>query len=253
MKYILLRAIASWVIFSVALIFESAVQERTWILFGLMVAFTVMPVIRGKNHVRLPGTLVIDVIIVMALNAYSRFNINYLFVLLQFWVIVESVVWQKKSMAIGLSTLSFVGLMYGFMQTWSYGFNYQTGSQTISIAVMFLLFTSMLFLYRSYIDEKKRVDQLNRVLKDQNEELSNINLHLTQSTQALEIANQEVSKLSRLKERSQMAKDLHDTLGHELTGHIMSLEMIKLNLEKRPSTQTAEAVQEAVEIGRAHV
>lgn len=232
MKFILLRTAGSWVIFLVAMMFERSVQERTLILIGLMLTFTLMPMIRGKSHKRLSWTLVIDVVLVVALNAYSRFNINYLFVLLQFWVVVESVVWQTRNIALGLSIISFIGLIYGFSQTWSYGFNYQMGSQMVSIAAMFLLFMILLFLYRSYVDEKARVDRLNDTLKSQNEEFALINQNLLESSRALALANQEVSKLSRLKERSQMAKVLHDTLGHELTGHIMSLEMIKMSLSK---------------------
>lgn len=249
MKFILLRTMGSWIIFLVAMMFERSVQDRTLVLLGLMLTFTLMPFVRGKAHKRQSWTLVIDIVLVIALNAYSRFNINYLFVLLQFWVIVESVVWQSRNTAIGLSIMSFMGLVYGFSQTWSYGFNYQMGSQMVSISAMFLLFTILLFLYRSYVDEKTRVDHLNETLKTQNEEFALINQNLIESSRALALANQEVAKLSRLKERSQMAKDLHDTLGHELTGHIMSLEMIKMTWAQK-DTNLAESVQNAIDHSR---
>jgi len=76
------------------------------------------------------------------------------------------------------------------------------------------------------------------------------NESLQLSKEALESANLEVARLTRLKERSQFARDLHDTLGHELTGLIMSLEMLKLTAETKSTDALKSELQLSVNQSR---
>jgi len=239
MKYNALRAIASLVTFMIAMNFEMAVQSRSNLLVGLMIAFIALPFIRGKTHLRLGLTLLVDIAVVFALNYYSRFNINYLFILLNLWLLAEAALFQPFSRGLAISALTFAGAGLSFYQSLEYGMTYQALSQTVFIESVFILFSGMLFTYKSYLSKKEQVDALNKTLTEQNEILQETNENLQLSKEALESANLEVARLTRLKERSQFARDLHDTLGHELTGLMMSLEMLKLSAD----TKTIEALK----------
>ena len=244
MKYHALRAIASLVTFIIAMNFEMAVQSRSNLLAGLMIAFIALPFVRGKRHNRLGLSLFVDIAIVFALNYYSRFNINYLFILLNLWILAEAALFQPFSRGLALSALTFVGAGMSFYQSLEYGMTYQALSQTVFIESVFILFSGVLFTYKSYLSKKEQVDRLNETLTQQNEILQETNENLQFSKVALESANLEVARLTRLKERSQFARDLHDTLGHELTGLIMSLEMLKLSAE----TKTAETLKSDIQL-----
>ena len=242
MKYNFSRTLIVIISFVVAMNFEMALNARLVMLYALFSAFIALPFLRGKNHTRFGWSLLVDIGLVFALNAYSRFNINYIFVLLNLWILADAALWQPLSRGAVLATLTFVGSILSFNQSFAYAFNYQLLSQAVFIEVVFLLFTGMLFTYKSYMREKVRVEKLNQTLVEQNEQLVISNQALTMSKEALEAANMEVVRLTRLKERSGFARDLHDTLGHELTGHIMSLEMLKMqasNEEMKNALQTS--------------
>lgn len=244
MKYNALRAITSLVTFLIAMNFEMAVQSRSILLYSLMFAFIALPFIRGKAHDRFSLTLLIDVAIVFALNYYSRFNINYLFILLNLWILAEIALFQPFTKGLTLTAITLAGSGLSFYQSLEYGMTYQTLSQTFFIGSVFVLFSGVLFTYKSYLSKKEQVDRLNETLIQQNDTLQETNLNLQRSKEALESANLEVARLTRLKERSQFARDLHDTLGHELTGHIMSLEMLKMTAD----TKTVETLKEELQL-----
>ncbi len=244
MKYNALRAVASLVTFLIAMNFEMAVQSRSNLLVGLMIAFIALPFIRGKAQHRLGLTLLVDIAVVFALNYYSRFNINYLFMLLNLWILAEAALFQPLSRGLAISALTFTGAGLSFYQSLEYGMTYQSLSQTVFIESVFILFSGVLFTYKSYLLKKEQVDKLNKTLTEQNEILQETNETLQLSKESLESANLEVARLTRLKERSQFARDLHDTLGHELTGLIMSLEILKLSAE----TKTAETLKSDIQL-----
>ncbi len=250
MKYNALRAIASLVTYIIAMNFEMAVQSRSNLLAGLMIAFIALPFIRGKHHNRLGLTLLVDIAVVFALNYYSRFNINYLFILFNLWILAEVALFQPFSRGMALSALTFIGAGMSFYQSLAFGMTYQALSQAVFIESVFILFSGMLFTYKSYLSKKEQVDRLNKTLTEQNEILQETNENLQLSKEALESANLEVAKLTRLKERSQFARDLHDTLGHELTGLIMSLEMLKLSAEKKTTEALKSDLQLSVDQSR---
>lgn len=247
MKYNISRTLIVILTFVIAMNFEMALNSRMVMLYVLFSAFIALPFLRGKSHTRFGWSLLVDIGLVFALNIYSRFNINYVFVLLNLWILAEAALWQPLSRAAILTALTFMGSALSFNQSFAYAFNYQLLSQAVFIEVVFALFSGMLFTYKSYTREKERVEKLNETLVAQNEQLILSNQALTLSKEALEEANLEVVRLTRLKERSGFARDLHDTVGHELTGHIMSLEMLKMQAENE---EMKHAIQTSVDQSR---
>ena len=67
------------------------------------------------------------------------------------------------------------------------------------------------------MSEKERILSLNAQLNTANEELQKANLRLEQYAE-------ESVKMTETRERNRLAREIHDTLGHALTGIITGLE-----------------------------
>jgi signal transduction histidine kinase len=230
------------------IVYEAAATPRSWILYGSALILVLMAFIRGKSHVKFGWSLIVDILIVYAMGYYSRFNINYIILALNLWILIESIVWQSFVRSVLLVAGTYFSIGLSLVVSANYGMNYQSLSQMALILAFFIVFTVLLFMYNSYIKERTEVRALNLALTQQNDQLTTINQALIQSKEALEEANREVARLTRLRERSRFARDLHDTVGHELTGLIMSLEMQKLS--HSPETESHKAVQMAIDQAR---
>lgn len=233
MKYHVGRAFILSLMFAIAMYFEQAVASRKTLMFFLMLCFIMMPIIRARGREKLGWTLLLDVLLVNGLIYFSRFSINYLFMMMHLWIILEALLWQNLTTGVPIAVVAIITSLISQIQSLRYAFNYQTLSQSVFITLIFVLFAIMMYLLKSYLEERAQVRHLNDALTEQNEQLYDTNKALLGLNEALENANNEVVRLTRLKERSQIAKDLHDTLGHELTGLIMSLEMTKMTLEQK--------------------
>ncbi len=248
MRYNIIRAVAIAMMTFMVIVYEAAATPRSWILYGSALILVLMAFIRGKSHVKYGWSLIVDILIVYAMGYYSRFNINYIILALNLWILIESIVWQSFVRSVLLVAGTYFSIGLSLVVSANYGMNYQSLSQMGLILAFFIVFTVLLFMYNSYIKERTEVRALNLTLTQQNDQLTTINQALITSKEALEEANREVARLTRLRERSRFARDLHDTVGHELTGLIMSLEMQKLS--HAPETESHKAVQNAIDQAR---
>lgn len=81
--------------------------------------------------------------------------------------------------------------------------------------ILFIIYT--VFLLREQIDENVKIHELN-------EQLNNTNLELQRANTELEIYARETAKMAETKERNRLAREIHDTLGHTLTGIIAGID-----------------------------
>lgn len=81
--------------------------------------------------------------------------------------------------------------------------------------LLFVVYT--ILLMRIQMSEKERILQLNRQLNDANEELQRVNSQM-------EEYSRESIKNAETQERNRLAREIHDTLGHTLTGIITGLD-----------------------------
>lgn len=82
---------------------------------------------------------------------------------------------------------------------------------------MLLFLIYMLFLIRIQTNEKERVLELN-------DELNQVNSKLQEANLQLERYARESEKMAETRERNRLAREIHDTLGHTLTGIIVGLD-----------------------------
>lgn len=91
--------------------------------------------------------------------------------------------------------------------------------------VLFILF--MVLEIQSYLEETRRIKELNAALWDSSEKLRISNVQLKEYS----LRNEE---MARLKERNRLAREIHDTIGHYLTAMDMGVKTCLHLVEKSP-------------------
>lgn len=100
--------------------------------------------------------------------------------------------------------------------------------------LIFIIYT--ILLMRIQMSEKERILQLNEKLNHANEELQQVN-------RQMEEYSRESIKNAETKERNRLAREIHDTLGHTLTGIITGLDACITLMDMAP-----EAVKEQLKV-----
>ncbi|MCT4598379.1 MAG: sensor histidine kinase [Vallitalea sp.] len=206
--------IVTIIIFYFAFIYESAKGSRYNILIVLIIIYLVLAilekfVVRKTGIISLILLLKITLLIVIELN--SKFAINYFLHAIYLLIIIEATILLSTRTSIIINIIAFAISMYKFL-------NLVTISRSISnIAQMFLfiLINSLVIVIMEFakyhVQEKKKIDCLYMELQDAHNRLKNY--------------SNKIKELTVMEERNRIARDLHDTLGHDLTGLIMQLEM----------------------------
>lgn len=91
--------------------------------------------------------------------------------------------------------------------------------------LLFLFY--IVWLVRIQMSEKERILNLNAQLNTANEELQKANLRLEQYAE-------ESVKMTETRERNRLAREIHDTLGHALTGIITGIEACEMLMDVAP-------------------
>lgn len=166
------------------------------------------------------GVLLTLVFVLVGLEFTSKYAVNYfyhsLYLLLLLLIIFRCSRHRVLPYSILLSLCSFI--KFGELLL------IQPSAGNIAMSTFFavtqLLLILVFSLYREFREESIRNKELY-------EELLITNLQLKQYSE-------ELKHLTKLQERSNIARDLHDTLGHELTGLIMQMEMVTRLLDQDP-------------------
>ncbi len=98
----------------------------------------------------------------------------------------------------------------------------------------------MVVLLQTELDEKERIMNLNRQLNDANRQLNEANSELQQANIQLEEYAREEEQMVATRERNRLAREIHDTLGHALTGIITGLEACTALMDVAPEAAKAQ-------------
>ena len=127
-------------------------------------------------------------------------------------------------------------------------FKYGTGSVLMGIKNIvnslntFIFLIYMILLVRIHMNEKERIMHLNNQLNSANDELKYVNMQLSEYAK-------ESEKMAETKERNRMAREIHDTLGHSLTGIITGIEACTTLMDVAPEA-TKEQLKAIAEVAR---
>ncbi len=106
----------------------------------------------------------------------------------------------------------------------------------------FIFLIYMILLVRIHMNEKERIMHLNNQLNSANDELKYVNMQLSEYAK-------ESEKMAETKERNRLAREIHDTLGHSLTGIITGIEACTTLMDVAPEA-TKEQLKAIAEVAR---
>lgn len=97
--------------------------------------------------------------------------------------------------------------------------------------LVFIIYMAVLIM--TQVSEKERILSLNRMLNEANEELTEANIKLEEYAK-------ESEKAAETRERNRLAREIHDTLGHSLTGIATGIDACVMLMDVAPDATKAQ-------------
>ncbi len=171
----------------------------------------------------------------IAIEYFSKYSINYLYHVLYFIVVLAVALYFDRRQGIKMAAVVTLASFLKFIQLIYIEMTQNNIATFIFYSVIQILLISMVFVTKAYRVESKKTKNLYQELLD--------------AYQQLDIYSKDIEVLSAKEERASIARDLHDTLGHDLTGLIMQLELANYNLD-RDEALGRKYLEESVESAR---
>lgn len=229
-----LKFILSIVLFCGAVYFENAQQQRLFLLVLIFVVFLGSGIVRcliKQETLYFYLTFYVDIALIFLLEQNSRLLINYFFHSLYIIILLEA------ALSLNLRRGVFIGTAAVLVSLIKYGYliYYKFNLANISQMSFFLLVNVLILVIAGFAqhnrDERQKKDVLYRELLDAHKQLKQY--------------TDEVNRLSVVEERNRIARDIHDTLGHNMTALIMQLQMAE-HLYKEDTSRAEELLASAV-------
>ncbi|HKL79024.1 MAG TPA: sensor histidine kinase [Mobilitalea sp.] len=201
-------------------LFEKPYGERSYLLAGISAIYLLILVLHfvwRKNSLH-SITLLSLILFLVTLEFSSKYAVNYFYHSLYLLNLVLIILRSDRRRGLILSVLLSVCSFIKFVELLIIQPSTGNIAMSIFLAITQLLLILVFTLYKIYHEESVRNKELY-------EELLITHLQLKQYSE-------EMKHLAKLQERNNIARDLHDTLGHELTGLIMQMEMTSRLIEQ---------------------
>jgi len=210
----IIKAILLTLLFCTAIYFENAQRQRLYALVFIFALY--LAVGFGRGLIRRYDNLyflsfILDIALVYTLEYNSRLLINYFFHSFYIAVLLESslLLGLRRGIMIGAATVVVSLIKYIYLIY--YNFNLSNVSQLFFFLMVNVLILVVAGFAQHNKEERERKDILYRELLDAHKKLKQY--------------TDEVNRLSVVDERNRIARDIHDTLGHNMTALIMQLQM----------------------------
>ncbi|MHB8126653.1 MAG: sensor histidine kinase [Desulfitobacteriaceae bacterium] len=161
----------------------------------------------------LPYTFIADAVILALLEASSKFVVNYYFNIYYFFVLIAAGFILKPKPRL---TVSFLIILIAFIKYYRY-FEAST-VYNLSFVASYILFTLMVFITVAVFFN------YSRLLSEEKNRLNVLNAELQKANTLLVERNERIKELTIFEERNRIAREIHDSVGHNLTGLIMNLD-----------------------------
>jgi signal transduction histidine kinase len=213
-RFQLIKAVVLTILFCTAVYFENAQQQRLLVLVAVFVLYLALGF--ARSFIQADGTgyfisFFADIALVYILEFNSRLLINYF--LHSFYIIIL----LEAALTLGLRRGAVIGAFAVIISLIKYIYliYYKFNLSNVSQLAFFLMVNTLILVIAGFAqhnkEERERKEMLYRELLDTHKELK-------QSTD-------EVNRLTIVEERNRIARDIHDTLGHNMTALIMQLQM----------------------------
>lgn len=157
-------------------------------------------------------------VILFFMEKQSKFSINEFFHMLYFVVLIGLYHYREEKLYAGVASLCALLLSWKYIYIGLVSPEHFKLPQFIVAALLYVLVTGILWLGLKLNREKLQGTELNQRLKERQVSLENTN-------NQLESLMDQVESLTIYSERQKMAREIHDTVGHELTALTMKLQL----------------------------
>lgn len=210
----LIKTIFLLLLFYLAVYFENASENRLYVLVAIFTAYIILGVIRRffyHKSTLLCLSFLVDIALVFFLEHNSRFLINYFFHSFYIVILLEVSLTLKRDKSLVISIITVGVSLVKYILLISYNDNLANLSQM----AFFILVNALILVIANFAqynkEEKEKKDLLYRELLSTHKKLK-------------EYA-EKIEALAVIEERNRIARDIHDTLGHNMTSLIMKMEM----------------------------
>lgn len=139
--------------------------------------------------------------------------------------VLEFVIGNDEILSYFQSNISFAQYLSNFrpaVRSWLIGVE-----SVMTFANIFLFFLFILLMVIGLKNENSRILQLNSALSRKNFQLHDANVKLQEYSKT-------IKRMTEIKERNRLAREIHDTLGHTLTGIVVSADAGKILMDVAP-------------------
>lgn len=202
-------------ILAVAIKYENASNKRLIVLLATGALYLLIGVIRNyfvKNNCIYTFLFIADIALIFALEYNSKYVINYFFHSLYILILFEAALTlsRKNSLIIGIVTV-IASLIKYFILLY-----YNSNLSNVSEMAFFTLISMFLLVIISFA----------QFFKEEKEKKEQLYTELLKAHKRLKEYSEDKKRLMLVKERNRIARDIHDTLGHNMTAFIMELEIL---------------------------
>lgn len=219
-------------------IFERAQMPRTIYLLGGILAHFLLCILLSFVDSKKSEQYSVVLFFLMTVNLIllryvSKFAINYFLILMQYLLMFAIGFFLPNKKGMGLQIIHIGFLLFVFFEVT------QNTVQTLYViqGVNFLLMGGLVMVLSFFTS---------KTLKEQREK-SLLYKELLDTHRELKWYAEQVEELSLYRERQRIAREVHDTLGHRLTGVMMQLEVLKRMGEKEQKEIAENAYESAKE------
>ncbi len=210
----ILKFVILTILFIAALYFESAQQQRQFVLIVVFLLFTANNITKyfiNKESKFYCILFIIDLLLIYFLELNSRLLINYFLHSFYIIVLLEASVTLEIKNGIIIGSTAIIVSMIKFAYLIYFKFNISSISQMIFFLIINILVLTVALFAQHNKQEREKKDILYKELLDAHKKLKEYTV--------------EVKRLSIVEERNRIARDIHDNLGHNMTALIMQLQM----------------------------
>ncbi|KNF08211.1 signal transduction histidine kinase [Gottschalkia purinilytica] len=220
-KVSIVKILISIIIFLLSIKFENVSNYRLFIFLAIFIAYLTVGIIRNiytRFKYLYVFSFLIDILLIFYLEHNSKYLINYFLHLFYIIILVEISLSLELKYRITMSVLTLLISLIKYCILIYYKNNLGNISEMLFFTLISILATVIINFARYYKEEKEKKDELYMSLLEAHRDLRKY--------------ADVVEQYSKIEERTRIARDIHDTLGHEMTALIMQLEMSSHLMDK---------------------
>lgn len=230
--YVIFRDVIMLITFVLALRLEAAGRQRLMamvILFSaLFLWLHIREVFKERFAAQLPYSFAVDIFLLVMLDETSKFLVNYYFNVYYFYVLIAAGFMLKRKSRFVVSFAVVAAAFFKYFKFVQALFS-EPVPQNISFVISYIFFTFMVFITIAVFFN------YSRMLSEEKAKLDSLNNELLNANKLLEEKNKKIKDLTIFEERNRIAREIHDSVGHHLTGLVMNLDFCEKLAANKPS------------------